>query len=624
MPRTGFVSFADARERFPPEIAANTRLTRRAILLGMGASCAFAGSRALAQPARKWAAVVIGVNSAAGLPVLSAAASGARDMVKWLRNEQYEVTAFVDDTGPVKAGQIFDAIDAIVGSGRYERLVVYFAGHGFVSQQSEFWLLSKAPHNPNEAISLTASAYLARYSTIPNVVFISDACRSRAVDLGTANIQGQNIFPSPGPIPGVPVNVDQFLATHIGDSAFEAPLSESVRDFHGIYTQALLSAFASPPANLVQAVDGEVVILDRDLERFLLDEVPKRASTLNITLRQIPDAIITSPDKTYLGQVSGVYPAAAPIPASPITVKDLAVKGFKSAAAGQDLQLAPDEEWAGETSGYMRTHSIVVSSGIAPDRFEGQSGFVVANSGVKSAAASEGSKVHLSGPQAPGASMVSVDVAVGQPSSVLIQFNDGSGTIVAGLDGFVGTIVIDQGTVISVNYTPSREGGRWAGDASDRRRLDQLRANAAAAARSGVFRFDTPEEASRLAAAIRVLKGVDPTLGLYAAYAYEQAGQLDQIRSVAEVMRGDLGVLLFDVAMLADREPLVAAAGRGPVAPFCPMLSKGWNYLGVARAQIPEPAANAGKHLREALWTTFEPASVALLLESGLFPARPR
>ena len=179
--------------------------------------------------------------------------------------------------------------------------------------------------------------------------------------------------------------------------------------------------------------------------------------------------------------------------------------------------------------------------------------------------------------------------------------------------------------MISVNYTPSREGGRWAGDASDQRRLDQLRANAAAAARSGAFRFDTPEEASWLADAIRVLKGkgVDPTLGLYAAYAYEQAGQLNQIRSAAEIMRGDLGLSLFDVAMLADREPVVAAAGRGSVAPFCPMLSKGWNYLGVARAQIPEPAAEAGHHLREALWTTFESDAVELLLASALFPARP-
>ena len=329
MPSAGPVAYFGAHERSSSDVEANSGFTRRGILVGMGAYCAITGSKAFALPVRKWAAVVIGVNSASGLPVLSAAASGARDMAKWLGDQNYDVTPFVDDAGPVKAGPIFDAIDAIVGSGRYTRLVVYFAGHGFVSQQSEFWLLSKAPHNPNEAISLTASAYLARYSTIANVVFISDACRSRPADLGTANIQGQNIFPSPGPTPAASANVDQFLATHIGDSAYDAPLSDSVRDFHGIYTQALIGAFANPPSNLVQTIDGEPVIPDRDLEQFLLAEVPKRASALNITLRQIPDAIITSPDKTYLGRASGPLPAVAPVPAPPTTVRDIAIRGFE-------------------------------------------------------------------------------------------------------------------------------------------------------------------------------------------------------------------------------------------------------------------------------------------------------
>ena len=248
---------------------------------------------------------------------------------------------------------------------------------------------------------------------------------------------------------------------------------------------------------------------------------------MSITLQQqIPDAIITSPDKTYLGQISGVNAATAPIPASPTTsVKDLANKGFKSAAAGQDLELQPDEEGVGEASGYLRTHSIVVvRSGTAQDGFEGRSRFVVTNSGIKSAAATEGSKLHVSAEfkRLARACLVRVDVAVGRPTSVLIRFDDGSGTIVAGLDGFVGTIVIDQGTVISVNYTPSRRGNWSRRRFSHQRLLDQLRANAAAPGKVGhVFRFGTPEEASRLADTIHVLKGVDPTLGLYAAYAYE-------------------------------------------------------------------------------------------------------
>ena len=284
---------------------------------------------------------------------------------------------------------------------------------------------------------------------------------------------------------------------------------------------------------------------------------------------------------------------------------------------GDGLKLVRAEASIGEASGYFQTHGIVIRSSGALERFEDRSGFVVANANVRSVAGTEGSKVKHSGPN-----MLRVDVPARQGASVLIQFEDGSGTVVAGLDGFVGTIVVDRGGVVSVNYTPSKKGGRWGGDESDQRRLDQLRANAAAATRSGSFRVETPEQATQLADAIRAYKSVDPTLGMYAAYAYEQAGQLSSIQSVAKLMLEELGVSLFDVAMLAYRD-LAVASGRVSVAPFCPMLSKGWNYVGVSGATMPEPILNAGKQLREALWTTFESNAIDLLLGSGLFPIRP-
>ena len=149
-----------------------------------------------------------------------------------------------------------------------------------------------------------------------------------------------------------------------------------------------------------------------------------------------------------------------------------------------------------------------------------------------------------------------------------------------------------------------------------------MRANAAAATKLGVFRADDPTEALRLANDIRVFKGVDPTLGLYAAYAYQQAGRLDQIGSIAQIMRLDLELVLFDVAMLANDEPVQTVERGGYIVPFCPMLSQGWNLLEATSARIPEPARDAARHLRQALWTTFEPGGVAILLESPLFRSK--
>src|SRR3954467_2781397 len=49
----------------------------------------------------------------------------------------------------------------------------------------------------------------------------------------------------------------------------------------------------------------------------------------------------------------------------------------------------------------------------------------------------------------------------------------------------------------------------------------------------------------------RIGKDTDPSLGLYAAYAYSQADLIDGVRSVRDLMLGSLQADLFDVAMLA-------------------------------------------------------------------------
>ena len=192
-----------------------------------------------------------------------------------------------------------------------------------------------------------------------------------------------------------------------------------------------------------------------------------------------------------------------------------------------------------------------------------------------------------------------------------LRFADGSGTVVAALDYYVGTVVVDQGRVTNVSYVPSRQSPMWSAYNSEANRLERLRAAVATAARFGVFRIEGPKNVrnqtgSRLADQIRMLKGIDPTLGLYAAYAYADAGLVDGVRSVRGYMRNDLnGVDLFDVLMLtgemAGRPPGNSA---GPY-PFCPMLSQGWGLLRVRDVRLPERIMALRERLRPSLWTTF-------------------
>jgi hypothetical protein len=93
------------------------------------------------------------VDQPEGLPKLHAAVSGAKMVADWLENEQhYKVARLTDDKQPVSGADIFRAVDNFVKLETVQQLVVYFAGHGSVVGFGEFWLLSEAPHNPNEAV----------------------------------------------------------------------------------------------------------------------------------------------------------------------------------------------------------------------------------------------------------------------------------------------------------------------------------------------------------------------------------------------------------------------------------------------------------------------------------------
>jgi hypothetical protein len=212
----------------------------------------------------------------------------------------------------------------------------------------------------------------------------------------------------------------------------------------------------------------------------------------------------------------------------------------------------------------------------------------------------------------------------GAPSaSVLIQFEGGNGTVLPGLRGYIGHIFVDAGAVTNVNYVPSTNNvDRWRNYQNVQADVEALRAAVAAAAGLGVFRLES-REAQSFADKIRELKVFDPTLGLYAAYAYASAGIDQEVRSVLEHMRTDLNVELFDVAMLARRGVHPHEVGPNdpePLAilPFCPMLRQGWSLLDVQEARLPAVVRQAQNWLLPALWSTFAPEGVELLRQAML------
>jgi hypothetical protein len=133
------------------------------------------------------------------------------------------------------------------------------------------------------------------------------------------------------------------------------------------------------------------------------------------------------------------------------------------------------------------------------------------------------------------------------------------------------------------------------------------------ASRNGRFEVDV-ERAEQFADRIRQGKRIDPTLGLYAAYAYAQAGAFEDVYSVFTYMRMDPEVpILFDVVMLALRyTPMALAEARANVAPFAPMLSQGWMLLARGDAMFRDLHGLLRPYLVPSLFTTFTSEGVVI------------
>lgn len=564
-------------------------------------------------------AIVIGVNKSGKLPVLNAAASGAAKFADWLAGEGFEVNQFID--GPnkkIKVDPIFEKVDKIITRGICEQLVIYFSGHGFLNGYSELWMLSDAPNNPNQAISLKECKNLCKRSGIPNVVFISDACRSTATSLAAQAVRGSLIFPTGSNSGNIKTKVDTFLATQEGNPAYEVNVDVSEGNYQGIYTESFLSAYRSPEDEMVSKVDGIEVILNRDLEDYLSRDVNRRAQLASIALEQRPESEVLS--NKHIGRVrrSGQRPS---LPKSEVTIAEATAlafneKGFQNMGIQNPMNIMIVKSSIKAKTLADAKQQIADAEKDAPKSFETETGFFVSGADVSDVIINQDFYwAEIATNKTPGS--IRLHPKRREPASAVIRFSDGSGTVIAALKGYIGTVVVDDGRVVSVTYTRSQRG---LSGSSEERRLLELRRLVATSARFGTFKIgvlgrDREKQAEKLADRIRVLKMVDPTLGIYAAYAYADADLPHQIESVRFYMQHDINGQIFDVALLADKLPNLPSRDIG-IAPFCPMLSQGWGLLRIANVQLHPDIDMARDHMVQALWTTFDEKGMDLVINA--------
>ncbi|WP_282127119.1 caspase family protein [Roseobacter litoralis] len=607
-------------------MAISTKLDRREVLIGGATLFGSLGTTAsIAQPVTteaKRAAVVIGLDKTPGLPDLRAAVAGAHEMADFLKQGGFDVSLFTDEQNNlVRAHHVADEIEGLVELGILDQLVIYFAGHGTLAGTSEYWLLSKAATQSSEAISVWETFFFAKQSGIPNVVLISDACRSVAKTLNLSGITGQPVFPSAITVNSdVDVQVDLFLAAKMGRAALELPAATSVAQHEGIFTTAFLKAFREPDSNMIVALpSGSYVVPNRKLEKFLVREVKARAQDYSFKLNQVPDAMVESDLPTFIAR-SAIAPAESvagqDMDLSEASVTN-AVSDIFQRVAIEGIDYGASITRASASSNEQEAGQLIIDAA-----FRNADDFVLERTGL----VAYGRRIRsIVGPGIEGARKVDegdrfdaweVDLGFEPGASVLVTFDDGSGTVAALIRDFGVHMTVDEFGIKDLRYTPA--GFRF--EFADPVAL--LRALAAEATRNGALRFEgsTKERefaAEQFARQIRMGKSADPTLGIYAAYAYAIASSDLGAKSVHEIMHDSFGGLALYDTVLASGLFDEVCSKPSPISPAAPMLRQGWELVRPRNAPLSAAFVVARPFLTDSLWTTFSERGMAILANAS-------
>ena len=567
------------------------------------------------------AGVFIGVDRSGDLARLTAAAEGARRMHAWalsqgMRDGSHAKVITDGDGGKVSPDRVYDAIEQIVDGAGADQMIVYFAGHGVNINRNEHWLLTDAPRRSSAAINVSGSADLARYCGVRHVVFISDACRIAADGIQAQNVRGQDIFPNDGP-GGTMMPVDQFFACELGRAAHEIrDPAEATSNYRAVYTDAVLDAVTGQRADVLDPAadpdDKAWYVHPLRLKDYLRAEIPERVRRMGHQHRvhQWPDALVIA-DSPWIARIPPTErpPSRAVTPdASRTFVPHPGALASRLVEAAETDTLGP-EIWRVRLSGDARAAELAdaierARTPVDDERFDSRCGVKAVGTTIEGFLA-----VSASGALDTTNRSLRLKPDGTAGFSVVLRFGNGLGTVLPALPEYVTTVTVDEDEVTDVAIEPCPGTPRRPDYPA--RRMRDLRAIAAACSRYDRFRL-SGDAASSFLRQIHGPAGPDPALAVHAAYAlYEQ----QRVRPIRE-----LGVPLFDIALLGRSLTGQAVDQDTGVLPFVPMMSRGWALLGAGQVRLHRAIDGLDRTLRESVWSLYDETGVELLekaLRSG-------
>lgn len=566
----------------------------------------------------KRAAILIGVEKTGGLPKLKAARDGAKRMESWARNEGFETHLITDAEEPVTTQIIRKKVKELIEPSNLDQLLIYFSGHGVNIRFGEFWLLSDAPEEGDQAVNVASAEALARRCGIPHVVLLSDACRTAAEGIQAQSIDGNAIFPNLDPS-GLEKPVDLFFACTLGAPSHEIrDPNDAARRYQAVYTEELHAALRGryPEALVRDATDGSMVLRPRPLKRLLEKKVPQRIGDLlgnPVPISQTPDARITSDDDAWLTRFvkapeSNQMRSPPPRPPLSLSVPDVTRDALRSVlSTAAPAQETLDKLMQIDTADAQEIVDTVQreAASFGPLHFETRCGFKVRGAELREVVARPGTAELLD------PSFARVDLQGRPAADVLLELRDGRGIVLPALRDFIASLSFENGELRNVAYEPSGNSDRWSDYAARQAELTTLRSLIASNVHLGGFRLDR-KDAEQLTERIRLAKGLDPTMALYAAYSYHNLGRRDLIEKMQRYLREDLGITLFDIALLSGQKPR-SEPGERQIFPFLPLLAQGWSLLEAFGVSLPDRLAPLKRSVGNSLWTIFDATGVRIV-----------
>jgi hypothetical protein len=246
------------------------------------------------------ACLAIGISDAPPLDYLPGAVNGAKAIADWASKAGYETELLVDTDQPVSIGDVQGALNKLLPKGaKTDRLIIYFAGHGFAQGVYEdLWLLSEW-HQKQVGIGIgKLLARLRRYG-IGQLAVVADACRSLTSSEDAVELDPLGVLDL-GPYDPKQISIDNLRASSKYKAAYMIP-GPTADDDRCIFSGVLEEALWGIHADAIENPDGNPrCITSQSLVKCLSDKVPAKAQEYDVELT--PELVpgFLRPDDVYV------------------------------------------------------------------------------------------------------------------------------------------------------------------------------------------------------------------------------------------------------------------------------------------------------------------------------------